>query len=112
MPTPPVVPITSTPSPSPTASIAQPEETSEGKVGLAYSRVSAIRSNSCSGENFASNLVKELFSKEECMRSNVKGMFGKLKFDEKRIGYIRHQTFELFPVRMTENEQKCWASCV
>ena len=43
---------------------------------------------------------------------NVKGVFGKLKLDEKRIGYIRHQTFELFPVKMTENEQKCWASCV
>lgn len=60
LPTPSVVLITSTPSPSPTASIAQPEETSEGKVGLAYSRVSAIRSNSCSLENFASNLVNSL----------------------------------------------------
>ena len=95
----------STPSSSTSAPPNQPEQP-EGEFGLAMRRILAVRNSSCSRENFASNVVKELFAKEERMKSNVKGMFGKAKFDERKIEYVRLKTFELFPLGATENMKK------
>lgn len=103
--------LTSTPSISVVAQGSHQGQRSEGNF-LAASQVLDISHNSCSRENFASNLVKELFTKEERAKSNVKGMFGKPKLCIKKIEYVRQQTLKFFPVTSTENEKKCWANCV
>ena len=41
------------------------------------SSLSLIHANSCSRENFASKLVKEIFTTEERLASNVKGVWGR-----------------------------------
>lgn len=102
-----IIPVNSSPT-----SDAQSERRSECEFALPTSRILSIRSNSCSRENLASNLVRELFSKEDRMLSNVKGVHGKKKFDEKKMDYVQLQAFELFPLASTENVKKCWASCV
>ena len=53
-------------------------------TGLCPTKISYLRANSCSREKFASKLVKELFTTEERMNSNVKR-----KDEEKKMAYIR-----------------------
>ena len=103
-------PSTSTPCNSTVVHQTQPGQASEDF--LPASHVLDIRHSSCSRENFASNTVKELFSKDERLRCNVKGVFGKSKFDIRKMEYVRRQTFKFFPISSTENEKKCWANCV
>ena len=45
-------------------------------------------------ENFANKLVKELFSVEQRLTSNVRGVLGK-KYNEKMMAYILELTFKL-----------------
>ena len=47
------------------------------------------------GENFANNLVKELFSVEQRLTSNVRGVLAKKKYNEKMMAYILELTFTL-----------------
>ena len=108
-----VPPSSTSPSPLPETSKAIPSEpdqrTSPCKVSP--TKLSFIRANSCSRENFASKLVKELFTVEERSTSNVKGVLGKEKLDENKIKYIQKITFENYPCSSLEH-QKCWAKCV
>ena len=96
-------PSTSTPCNSTVVHQTQPGQASEDF--LPASHVLDIRHSSCSRENFASNTVKELFSKDERLRCNVKGVFGKSKFDIRKMEYVRRQTFKYFPITSTENEK-------
>ena len=52
---------------------------------------------SCSRRNFASNLVRQLFSKEVRKSSNVAGR-GKQMLDPVKISYVKSQCFEYFPL--------------
>lgn len=52
----------------------------ESTIELGPKKVSNLRANSCSRENFASKLGKELFTAEERMTSNVKGVMGKERY--------------------------------
>ena len=45
------------------------------------------------------------------MTSNVKGVMGKKKFDEKRLSYIQTLTFENYPCAAAE-QKNCWSKCV
>ena len=84
---------------------------SNNKGGLEPLTFSYLRANSCSRENFVSKLVKELFTAEERMVCNVKGVMGKKKLDEQKMKYIRAVTFENYPCGV--NEQKAgWSKCV
>ena len=103
----------SVPSPLSTAQATDNHSSSSSnhKGGLEPSTLSYLRANSCSRENFASKLVKELFTAEEGMVCNVKGVMGKKKLDEQKMKYIRAVTFENYPCGV--NEQKAaWSKCV
>ena len=104
------LPLTSTPVVS--AARTPPEQVSEDQSGLPVPRLLTLRSDSCSRENFAARLNKELFAKEERMPSNVKGVFGKKKLDVEKVRYIQQQALELFPLTAAENKQRCWARCI
>lgn len=104
------LPISSTPVKP--AATAQPDQGIVDQFELPMSRLLAIKSNSCSRENFAANVNKELFSKEERMHSNVKGVLDKMKLNTQKISYIQQQTFQFFPLMAADNRKQCWARCV
>ena len=79
---------------------------------LCTSRILLISSSSCSRKNLASNPVKDVFSKEDQMLSNVKDAHVKKNLDKKKMGYVLLQASDLFPVASTENDDKCWANCI
>ena len=108
------LPQTSTPSFQPTEAATLNKDDSstiQPDLHLPPSSLSIIRANSCSRENFASKLVRELFTKEERLSSNVKGVMGKNKFDEKKIAFVQKLTFENFPCSAVDHK-KCWAKCI
>ena len=90
----------------------QPEQASAVQYDMPMSRLLNIRSSSCSRENFTANLNKELFSVEERLQSNIKGVLQKKKLDVKKVSYVQEQAFEFFPLTAAENKQQCWARCV
>ena len=94
------------------AAETQLEQGSAEQFGVPVLRLLTLRSNSCSRENFTANLNKELFSIEERILSNVKGVMGKKKLDVRKVSYIQQQTFKFFPLTAAENKQRCWARCV
>ena len=79
--------------------------------GLEASKLSSLRASSCSRENFASKLVKELFSADERPTSNVRGVLGKKKYDEKIMAYVQELTFKSYPCPLTE-KKPAWAKCI
>ena len=79
--------------------------------GLEASKLSSLRASSCSRENFASKLVKELFSADERLTSNVKGVLGKKKYDEKILAYVQELTFKSYPCPLTE-KKPARAKCI
>lgn len=102
--------LTEAPVPETILSMGDPS-TCEADLHRHPSSLSLIRANSCSRENFASKLVKRMFSIEERSTSNVKGVLGKKKFNEPKMAYIQKLTFENFPCASAE-QKKCWAKCV
>ena len=67
------LPLTSTPFSF--AARTQPEQGSTDQFGLPISCLLTLTNDSCSRENSASHMNKELFSKEKLMLSNFKGVF-------------------------------------
>ena len=104
------LPLVSTPVNS--AARPQSERENTDRYDLPMSRLLAIKSNSCSRENFTANLNKELFSTAERIESNVKGVLQKKKLDVKKVSYIQEQAFEFYPLTAAEKRQQCWARCV
>ena len=66
--------------------------------------------NSCLRENFASKLVKELFSADERLTGNVRGVLRKKKYDEKIMAYVQELTFNSYPCPLTE-KKPAWVKC-
>ena len=91
--------------------IMEAQDTSTSSGFLDPSKISHIRANSCSRENFSSKLVKELFTVEERRSSNVKGVVGKKKLDEQKIAYVEALTFESYPCSSSERKV-AWSKCV
>ena len=83
----------------------------EQPIDLCPKKVSNLCANSCSRENFASKLVKELFTAEERMTSNVKGVMEKETYDESKTAHIQRLTFEHFHCGTSE-QMPLWAKCV
>ena len=75
-------------------------------------KAAAIRAKSCSRKNYATNLVRELFTVEERCTRNVSGACGKRQLDSERIGLIKRSCFEQFPLSNAENSYKAWQDCV
>ncbi len=74
--------------------------------------IARVRSASCSRENFAANLIRELFTMEERLSSNIAGKCGKSKLGPKRVDSIREATFQMFPPGPSENLKRSWATCI
>ena len=74
-------------------------------------KVSSLSANSCSRENFTSKLVKELSSADERLTSNVRGVLGKKKYDEKIMAYVQELTFNSYPCPLTQ-KKPAWAKCI
>ena len=73
--------------------------------------LSSLRASSCSRENFASKLVKELYTNDDRLTCNVRGVLGKEKFDEKKMTYIQDLTFKNYPCALVER-RAAWGKCI
>ena len=67
---------------------------------------------SCSRQNFAANLVRNLFSEEERRASNVAGKVGKIKLDMSRMASVQLAVMQLYPCEVGERPEIAWASCI
>ncbi len=61
-----------------------------------------------SRRNFASHLVRQLFSLQEMMTSNCTGSKGKGQLDPRRLLGVREAVFDKWPNKAGENEQNVW----
>ena len=95
----------------PTAACLEDITNSTPQGSLEASKLSSLRASSCSRENFATKLVKELFSVEERLTSNVRGVLGKKKYNEKIMAYVQELTFNSYPCPLTE-KKSAWAKCI
>ena len=86
-----------------------PNATSPG--GLEAAILSSLRASSCSRENFASKLVKELYTNDDRLTCNVRGVLGKETFDEKKVTYIQDLTFKNYPCALAER-RAAWGKCI
>lgn len=77
---------------------------------LEAAELSCLQASSCSGENVTSKLVKELFSADERLTSNVRGVLGK-KYDQKLMAYIYDPIFQSYPSSLKE-KKPAWAKCI
>ena len=66
---------------------------------------------SCSRRNFATNLVRCLFTVEERIQSNVNGR-GKNMLNPSLMKYVKEKSFEFFPLDSGEKMNEKWAECV
>ena len=78
---------------------------------LEAAKLSSLRATSCSRENFASKLVKELYTNDDRLTCNVRGVAGKDKFDEKKMTYIQDLTFKNYPCTLAERKT-AWGKCI
>jgi len=53
---------------------------------------------------FARNLVRELFDKETREKSNISGVFGKIKLNPQIIAKIRNFFLQMFPTNLEKHE--------
>ena len=70
-----------------------------------------VKKRSCSRNNFATNMVRELLSIEEWKKSNVKGVLGKEKIDSKKLENVQEATFHMYPCNSGEKEDQSWKMC-
>lgn len=72
-----------------------------------------IKSKSCSIGNFATNLVKLLFTKEEIQNKNCTGTRGKEPLDPEKLAFVKYCTFRLYTkYDMFEKENVWRKKCV
>ena len=71
-----------------------------------------IKMQSCSRQNFAAHLVKQLFTDEERRLSNVSGRANKQKMDATRIAVVKAASLQMYPLEVGETIEKAWASCI
>ena len=71
-----------------------------------------LKAKSCSRENFAAHMVRELFTEAERVCSNVSGARGKQKLDGDVMEDIKEETFKAFPLTAAENPSSSWKRCI
>ncbi|EDO28951.1 predicted protein [Nematostella vectensis] len=71
-----------------------------------------VKQKSCSVGNFATNLVKLLFTKEELLNRNCTGSRGKTALDADKLNFVRYCTFRLYPMDVVEQESVWRKKCV
>lgn len=70
-----------------------------------------VKRQSCSRNNFATNMVRKLFPLEERRISNVKGVLGKKQLDPEILSQIREATFQMYPCDSGEKQDTSWRVC-
>ena len=76
---------------------------------LSANKLLNIRTSSSSRRNFATHVMRILFSIHERKTSNVNWK-NKDQLDTIRIGYVKKVTFQHFPLKGDEIERKVWSS--
>ena len=71
-----------------------------------------LRYISASRKNFATNVMRKLFTRAEREISNVKGVLGKSQLDPLKVEYIKSVTFKMYPLEEKESESSAWSKCV
>lgn len=74
-------------------------------------RLTQIFVKSCSRPNFATNLVRELFTKEVRKRSNVAGK-KKDKLDAAKMEYVKSTVFKYHPCTQMDKMPEVWKECI
>ena len=69
------------------------------------------RKKSVSRANFATILVRNFFSREVRISSNVAGKRGKKQLNTDMLAAIKVATFRMWPLSSTENEKSAWKQC-
>lgn len=70
-----------------------------------------LQAESISRSNFATNIMRRIFKKNEMLNHNVRGVKGKNPLSPKRLSYIQEQTFIRYPLQNGETESKAWKEC-
>lgn len=71
----------------------------------------ARRKESVSRANFATVLVRNFFTKEVRMSSNVAGKQGKNQLNRDMMAAIKVATFKMYPLSSSEDEKVAWRQC-
>lgn len=100
------------PSSTPIRSVLKSNSGNQVHPALSEQVINRVRLNSCSRENFAANLTRELFTDEERMNSNVSGKCGKEKLNKDLVQVIYDVVFREYPVGTSEKSERCWAKCI
>ena len=82
-----------------------------GGDSFSASELLNIRTSSSSRRNFATHVMRRLFSIHERKTSNVNGK-NKDQLDTIRIGYVKKVIFQYSPLEGDEIERKAWSSCI
>ena len=88
------------------------QDTTSAPLNCSASFLMSVKMNSCSRQNFAVNLVRQLFTEDERRISNVAGKMNKHKMDVSRIAAVKASALQLYPVDVGETIEKAWASCI
>lgn len=67
-----------------------------------------IKNKSCSIGNFATNLVKLLFIKEEIQNKNCSGTRGKKALDPEKLAFVKYCTFRLYNKSDPFEQENIW----
>jgi len=84
-------------------------ETSDEEGLIPPDRLSQLFIKSCSRQNFAVNLVRELFTEDTRKVSNYSGK-GKKKLDEKKMEYVKKTVF-LYHCCLEKDKVEKWKEC-
>ena len=74
--------------------------------------VMRLRNNSTLRKNFAAQIVRSIFTKEERSISNVNGSRNNAQLDPLRISFVKQKVFLMYPLQPGEKTDKAWAVCV
>ena len=66
---------------------------------------------SASRQNFATNVMRKLFTRAKRKTSNVNGVLGKTKLDVDKVEYIKSITFKMYPLDQKETLESAWSKC-
>ena len=84
--------------------------TGEGEDSF-FREVLKIKGESCSVGNFATRLVRKLFSFEELVNRNCRGSKGKEALDSSKLTTVKEYWFKMYPTPPGLREQQ-WGKCV
>ena len=62
---------------------------------------------SASRQNFATNVMRKVFTRAERETSNVNGVLGKSQLDVDKVEYIKSVTFKMYPLE----QESLWSKC-